>query len=99
MLERTSSYELSEWQAYEKANGPLGPQYVQATMASMHRQLMTIAWLLGAQFEENPAPEPFDWPMPSEIFLPPEESDEEGKGEPVGDGDALNAFFDEIEGK
>lgn len=49
--------------------------------------------LLGAQFEENPAPQPTHFPRPNETFLPREEQ-EVAAEEQVGNADDLNAFFD-----
>lgn len=80
---RMDSRELSEWQAYERAVGPIGRQYADDMLASIHEQLQFLSYLTGAQYGENPAPEPQRVPRPNEIFVEPaeESSNEEGFAE------------------
>lgn len=69
-MKRISSYELSQWIAYERASGPLGQIYSQDMLAQIHEQLQAIQYILGAQAagEESPVPIPFKQPRPSDIF-------------------------------
>lgn len=74
MLARMTSRQLSEWMAFEKADGPIGGQYEQEVLASIHEQLQAIAHLLGAahftdkEHPDNPVPEPIRYPRPDEVF-------------------------------
>jgi hypothetical protein len=52
MLNRISSYELTQWDAYERATGPLGGRYSDETLAAIQEQLQLTCYLLGAQGEE-----------------------------------------------
>lgn len=91
------SREIAEWQAFEQALGPIGPEYSQGALAAIHEQLQTVSWLLGAEFEENPVPEPKHWPRPNEVFSTYEEQQEQAQAaEPVAGADELNAFFDNL---
>jgi hypothetical protein len=66
-----TAYELSEWEAYERAFGPLGRQYEQDMFARIHEQLQMITFVLGAANSgegENPVPEPKQVPRPHEVF-------------------------------
>ena len=94
LLERFDSLELAQWRAYELALGPIGRQYSEGALAAIHEQLQTVCYLLGAQAEDNPVPEPQHFPRPDEVFLPQEEKPEVQEAEPAGDADALNAYFD-----
>lgn len=98
LLASMDSMELAEWQAFERALGPIGPEYNQGTLAAIHEQLQAIAWLVGAQFEENPVSEPRSWPRPAELFNPTEAQrvEREQQDEPVDSSDELNAFFDSV---
>lgn len=51
MLERISSYELSEWEAYERAFGPLGDAYSQNKLADLHELMQAV--LLSLSTDEN----------------------------------------------
>lgn len=96
LLERFDSLELAQWRAYEIALGPIGRQYSEGTLAAIHEQLQTVAYLLGAQAgDDNPVTPPKHFPRPDEVFLPDGEADTDDKGEEAGDADALNAYFDQ----
>lgn len=82
LLSRISSYELSEWMAYEKAAGPLGRQYSDDMLANIHEILQSLLRLTGAQWgDDNPVPPPLRLKRPLEIFLPDDEDDEEDEDE------------------
>ena len=80
MLSRISSAEIAQWQAYEKAFGPIGHQYSDDLLASIHEQLQVIAKLSGAALvsdsNDNPVPNPRHTPRPPELFRPPEDEDD-----------------------
>jgi len=68
-----SSEELSRWAAYEKVSGPLGKQYSDITLASLHEQGQLTNYLLGAIFASwtegtNPIPPPENYKLPSQVF-------------------------------
>jgi hypothetical protein len=95
MLNRISSYELTQWDAYERATGPLGGRYSDETLAAIQEQLQLTCYLLGAQWEENPAPQPKPWPRAAQVTIDPAAGEEESPGEEVGGADELSAFFDD----
>lgn len=70
MLSAISSQELTEWQAFEQAFGPvIGREYENETLAAIHEQLQFIARMTGAQFgEDNPVPPPTRWPRPPDMM-------------------------------
>lgn len=68
MLSRISSYEITEWMAYEKAQGPLLSEYRDDMLASIHEQLQFLCHLYGSQFEENPVDEPVKLPRPNDLY-------------------------------
>lgn len=70
MLETVSSEELAELRAYEYINGPIGPQYVQETMAALHEQLQRIVSTLIAvnTKDEDDIPDVMTYPRPYEIY-------------------------------
>lgn len=92
LLSRTSSIELTEWQAYERAFGPLGKQYSDDMLAQIHEQLQLMAKLLGAALvddaNKNPIPNPQRVPRPPDLFKQPD--DEE-------DDESDISIFDEID--
>ena len=69
LLSTVDSFELTEWQAYEQAFGPLGNAYSDDVLAAIHEQLQTLNYLTGSQCEENPVPMPRHWPRPPEAFI------------------------------
>lgn len=71
MLERMSSRELSEWQAYEKATGPLRG-YDEDMLAAIHEQLQILNHVTGAANagDDNPIPAPTKVLRPHQVFLP-----------------------------
>lgn len=73
-LARISSYELTEWLAYEREGGPIGTAWQDEAMASLHEQFQRLNRLQGAahftdkKHRKNPVPEPKRYPRPYEIF-------------------------------
>jgi hypothetical protein len=63
--------------AYEKAFGPLGPQYSDYVLACIHEQIQFLSHITGAQYQKNPAPEVNHYPRPDEIFKPAVDKDED----------------------
>lgn len=76
-----SSLELTEWMAFERACGPLGGYYDSDLLAGIHEKLQDILLLTGAQFEENPAPQPQRIKRPNELYLPEEQEEEDEEDE------------------
>lgn len=74
MLERISARELTEWAVYEMRNGPLGDQWRDDMLASLHELLQANNYLTGgaAGGKKNPAPKPKDVPRPWEINNKPQ---------------------------
>lgn len=68
LLARIDSYELAEWEAFERAFGPLGNEYTQETLASILDTLNLLLHLTGNQYEENPIPVPTRHKRPPEVF-------------------------------
>lgn len=78
MLRRTSSYEITEWRAYEAFNGPLGVEYERAILRSIHLLLQhQIRKFVEVNTEKG---KKVEWPEP-ELFPAPNEQVEEGKEE------------------
>lgn len=74
LLARIDSQEITEWEAYEKANGPLGNMYSNEALAAIHEQLQMANSLKGAEFgEDNPVPDPEKYPRPGAMFEPRKE--------------------------
>jgi hypothetical protein len=71
MLEALSSTELTEWIAYERVAGPLGPGYTHEVLCSIQEQLQM---LLKAQTGDN-GPDPKPFPRPYELHDKPERED------------------------
>lgn len=68
LLDRTDSYELTEWKAYEQAFGPLGSAYSEEILAQIHELIQTELYMAGAQVKKNPIPIPKKCPRPMEAF-------------------------------
>lgn len=74
LLARTTSAELSEWQAYEVAYGPVGPAYQNEALASLADLMQHLIYVVQAvqvdekQRKEIPQGPPF--PRPHEIAEP-----------------------------
>lgn len=79
LLARTSSYELTEWMAYENAFGPLGPEYRDDMLASIHEQLQALRHLMGELWTEkdNPIPVPKKLPRPNDLWQQASADDED----------------------
>lgn len=79
MLRRTSSKELTEWQAYEKEYGILGPSYDREMLRLIHFQQQQFLFQWGAskveQGKQPPFPEPKLVPGPADFEY--EDEDEE----------------------
>lgn len=60
LLTKISSYELTQWIAFERVNGPLGPQYSNDMLANIHEQLQAVQFILGRMSagEDSPVPQP-----------------------------------------
>lgn len=92
LLNNVSSQELAEWEAYERALGPVGRQYDQDMLARIHEQLQMLTYVVGAtnsEKDKNPVPEPQQVPRPADVFkrLTEEaESDPEAEAEMTLDG-------------
>jgi hypothetical protein len=77
LLSRISSYELAEWEAYERANGPLGNDYMNEALASLHEAIQLNTFVIGMGYgDENPVEKPIKYPRPTEVFKPPPEEDQ-----------------------
>lgn len=80
-LDHISSLELSEWMAFEREAGPIGPQWESEIQAATHEQLQRLNHLLGAahftseKHKKNPVPKPKHYPRPHEIFRDPDHED------------------------
>lgn len=74
LLERITSRELTEWEAYERFAGPIGSGWQDEVMAGIHEQLQRLNRIQGAahftdkKHRKNPVPEPKDYPRPYEIY-------------------------------
>lgn len=68
MLARISSYELTEWAAYEQMTGPLGPSWRDDVLAAIHEQLQVGNRVAGGQAKKNPCPEPKAVTRPHELM-------------------------------
>lgn len=72
LLTRVSSYELTQWMAFERVNGPLGRQYSEDMLANIHEQLQAIQFILGRMSagEDSPVPAPHRMLRPHEVLMP-----------------------------
>ena len=81
MLKRMSARELSEWEAYELANGPLGRGYNDKALAEIHEQLQTQNILMSLQFTDpdvlKEIAKQVHYPRPAELYQEPEVEEEE----------------------
>ncbi|MGW6790063.1 hypothetical protein [Streptomyces chartreusis] len=75
VLDRHTSREIAEWQAYERYAGPIDRGYDREVLAAIHEQLQMMNRLIGAAHftdpkknKENPVPEPERYPRPHEMF-------------------------------
>ena len=70
LMSRVSSFELTQWRAFEKVNGPLGRQYSDDMLANIHEQLQAIQFILGRMSagDESPVPQPHRMPRPHEVM-------------------------------
>ncbi len=70
LLTKLSSYELSQWMAFERVNGPLGRQYGDDMAANIHEQLQAIQFILGRMSAgaDSPVPAPHRVLRPHEVL-------------------------------
>lgn len=97
MLSRISSYELTEWRAYELAFGPLDSSYRDEIAASSHEMLQAMRHTMGqlwATDGDNPVSEPQQLPRPHALYRNPDDEDDEDEGMSFAEFDRLN-FRDE----
>jgi hypothetical protein len=74
LLDHIDSRELSEWDAFERAFGPLGDAYQKEALAAIHDKLEQLMYVIGMEYgEENPVPKPEQYPRPSDVFKTKEE--------------------------
>lgn len=76
-----SSYELSEWRAFERAHGPLGMEYSDSLLAAIHEQQQFGNYINGMGHfgsKKNPAPKPSHYPRPDDVFRPSKEEQDTG---------------------
>lgn len=80
MLQRITSYEIAEWQAYERHVGKLGPDYEREMLREIHYMLQIVrATIQAANTEKKDAhkiQEPVRVPGPNEFSKMPEEEEE-----------------------
>lgn len=70
LLAGISARELTEWEAYERAVGPLDHAYGDDMLASIHEAVQFLCRLTGAQLKKNPAKDlPRKLKRPHEVFL------------------------------
>lgn len=70
MLACIDSPEIAEWMAFERAFGPIGHEWRDEMLASIHEQLQMLNFLYGAvnsEEDENPVPEPIRMPRPPDV--------------------------------
>lgn len=71
LLARTTSAELTEWQAYEVAYGPVGPAYRDEALASLADLIEQTNYLLQAvntdQKDRDRIPQAGPYPRPHQI--------------------------------
>src|SRR6476660_8801124 len=88
LLRSMDSAEISEWQAYERAFGPLDRAYGDDMLARIHEQLQMLTHVQGASGagKDNPVPAPKRVPRPPDVFAPdadaPDPDDESDSEEP-----------------
>lgn len=93
LLRRIDSREITEWEAYERAHGPLGNMYSNEALASIHEQLQIANALKGAEFgDENPIPDPEKYPRPGAMFDPPVAKEDKPDPDEVGLDDFMSLF-------
>lgn len=69
-MTEAGSYELAQWRAFEKRNGPLGSVYSDDMLANIHEQLQAVQFILGRMSagDESPVPQPHKVRRPNEVF-------------------------------
>lgn len=83
LLHSMDSAEISEWQAYERAFGPLDRAYGDDMLARIHEQLQLLTHVQGAAGagKQNPIPPPKRVPRPPDVFVPDNKSESEGQSD------------------
>lgn len=62
------SRELAEWEAYERANGPLGNDYLHEALAQILDQVKLGNHLYGYKWKKNPVPAPERHIRPNDLY-------------------------------
>lgn len=85
LLHSMDSAEISEWQAYERAFGPLDHAYGDDMLARIHEQLQLLTHVQGAAGagKDNPIPAPKRVPRPPDVFVPVDKPESEDQAEPT----------------
>lgn len=79
LLATHSSYELTEWMAFEQVNGPIGAKWDREVLAQLHELTQFGNHLLGAQMSDNkhpnqvPKPETIPRPWDEVDYTPPDQ--------------------------
>lgn len=80
LLRRIDSHELTEWMAFEREYGSLGPSYEREMLRQIQYMQQSQLYAFGSanteEGKQNPIPEPKILPGPDE-FLVPEESEDQ----------------------
>lgn len=77
VLARHSSREISEWQGFERAYGPIDHTHQTELLTQLIEATQTVAYLVGAQLETNPMPTPKPMPRLGLLNQLPEDDDPE----------------------
>ena len=85
LLERTTSAELGEWQAFEKAYGPLGSSYAEHRLADILDAVQSLEWTVlcvnTTEDERDEADVSIPLPTRRPADIAPVDEDEEADGE------------------
>lgn len=71
LLTRMSSRELTEWQAYERHAGPIGPAWFGEVIAAIHEQLQMSNYMFSKAKFKQPGKKPEQYPRPEEAYRGP----------------------------
>ena len=101
-----SSVEYSQWMAFERAHGPIGPEWSDEALAAIQEQLQQLSYLLSqAKFTDKthrrgPIPKPERYPRPYESLTrtaPAVENDFEEEWLPPTEDELLEIRIDPAE--
>lgn len=92
MLRHVDSLELSEWMAYERANGPLDGKWTASALIAIYEQLQ-LANRIEAAKRTDDVPDPVPLHPPTEFYR-----DDESRGveEDDDDDDEWDAGYEEV---